>query len=70
MFIKINFRHTYEGNVSEVITSNPEDAFLLISVLDKSDKIIVWNMENYLPEDFGWAKSENWNKFKKNLFGC
>lgn len=67
MFIKVNILF-HPDEPFEVMTSCPGDAFKLIVILDKSDKVVAWNMDNSKPEDFGWLKSIHWNKYKINFF--
>lgn len=68
MFIQINVRFKFDDTISNFITSNPNDAFLLINVLDKSDKVIAWNMNEYKPENFGMIIWMKWYKYNDNLF--
>lgn len=68
MFIKINIHVCFNDDRIEVITSSPSECFQLINILDNSNKVIAWNMEEHRPEEFGWMPSTHWNKWKDNFF--
>lgn len=67
MFVKINFVTTYDER-AEVLCSTPNEAFMLINILNSADKVKFWNMEEQKPEYFGWMKGELWEKFRINFF--
>jgi hypothetical protein len=68
MFIKINIRIRYNNSVVEVVTSSPTDCFGLLCIIDKSKDVVTWNMEEYKPEYFGWAKGDYWERYSETLF--
>ena len=41
MFIKINFVTTYD-ECAEVLCSTPNEAFMLINILNSADKVKLW----------------------------
>jgi hypothetical protein len=68
MFIKINIHCQYNNEIVTIVASSPSDSLQIISIIDNSNIVIAWNMEEYKPEDFGFLKSINWNKWKENFY--
>lgn len=68
MFIKINIRCKFNDEAIEIITSRPSDCSHVINILDGSDQVIAWNMGEHKPEEFGWAKSTSWYKWRERLY--
>jgi hypothetical protein len=67
MFIKISIL-VQPDTAFDVIVSTPDDAFKLICILDKSEKVVAWNMGDDKPEHFGWMKSTFWDKYNDVFF--
>jgi hypothetical protein len=62
IIVHYKIKHPYRKITNRLIITSIEEAFNTVNILDETERVKEWYLENCSPSDFKWSK--DWKKMK------